>query len=203
MASAKGEGIGRSIKPMTPSAHNMPTPIIITDRLVLRPLVADDANALHLVFADEELMTYWSSGPHDSVQETRDYIDPQPPIAEMRSWSITLAADDHAIGRLTIRNIRENVAEIGYLLARPNWGRGIGFEAASGLIHHMFKAEDYRRIIADIDPENAGSIALIKRLGFQQEGHLRQEWQTHIGVRDSLIFGLLAEEWAHQHFIAP
>ncbi|CAC9895080.1 unnamed protein product [Aureobasidium pullulans] len=36
---------------------------------------------------------------------------------------------------------------------------------------------------------------LVAPLGFKLEGHLRAEWETHIGVRDSLIFGLLAEEW--------
>ncbi|MDP3782205.1 MAG: GNAT family protein, partial [Sphingopyxis sp.] len=42
---------------------------------------------------------------------------------------------------------------------------------------------------------NCGSIALLERLGFQYEGRLRGEWETHIGVRDSLIFGLLRDEW--------
>ncbi len=32
-------------------------------------------------------------------------------------------------------------------------------------------------------------------IGFQREGHLRAEWETHIGIRDSLIFGMLAAEW--------
>jgi [ribosomal protein S5]-alanine N-acetyltransferase len=38
-------------------------------------------------------------------------------------------------------------------------------------------------------------LVLRQRLGFQQDGHLRGEWETHIGVRDSLIFGLLRDEW--------
>ena len=52
-----------------------------------------------------------------------------------------------------------------------------------------------RRVFADTDPDNRGSIALLERLGFRLEGRLRGEWHTHIGVRDSLIYGLLAEEW--------
>ena len=39
------------------------------------------------------------------------------------------------------------------------------------------------------------SIALLERLGFQYEGRLRGERETHIGVRDSLIYGLLRDEW--------
>ena len=49
--------------------------------------------------------------------------------------------------------------------------------------------------MADTDPENDASNALLKDLGFTLEGRLRGEWETHIGVRDSFIWGLLAEEW--------
>ncbi len=52
-----------------------------------------------------------------------------------------------------------------------------------------------RRVMADTDPDNIGSIKLLEKLGFQREGYLREEWETHIGVRDSLIFGLLRNEW--------
>jgi RimJ/RimL family protein N-acetyltransferase len=62
------------------------------------------------------------------------------------------------------------------------------------VIDRLF-AEGQRRVVADTDPDNRGSIALLEALGFQREGHLRAEWHTHIGIRDTLLFGLLAEEW--------
>ena len=43
--------------------------------------------------------------------------------------------------------------------------------------------------------DNAPSIGLVERLGFALEGRLRAEWETHIGVRDTLIYGLLRDEW--------
>lgn len=39
------------------------------------------------------------------------------------------------------------------------------------------------------------SIRLVERLSFRLEGRLRAEWETHIGVRDTLIYGLLKDEW--------
>ena len=54
------------------------------------------------------------------------------------------------------------------------------------------------KAVADTDPDNIGSNRLLERLGFKLEGHLRAEWETHIGVRDSLIWGLLAAEWNGQ-----
>ena len=48
---------------------------LATDRLTLRPLLSTDAEALFPAFSDPELMTWWSSGPHASVEETRAFND--------------------------------------------------------------------------------------------------------------------------------
>ena len=86
------------------------------------------------------------------------------------------------------------MGEIGYLFARETWGQGVAWEALTALLRHLF-AEGQRRVFADIDPDNAPSIGLVERLGFVLEGRLRAEWETHIGVRDTLIYGLLRDEW--------
>ncbi|MBL4617039.1 MAG: GNAT family N-acetyltransferase [Robiginitomaculum sp.] len=51
-----------------------------------------------------------------------------------------------------------------------------------------------RRIFADVDPDNTGSKRVVEKLGFQFEGVARANWETHIGVRDSLIYGLIATD---------
>jgi len=62
------------------------------------------------------------------------------------------------------------------------------------LISQLF-GEGQRRVFADVDPDNRGSIKLLETLGFKLEGRLRAEWEMHIGIRDSLIYGLLVNEW--------
>ena len=86
------------------------------------------------------------------------------------------------------------MAEIGYLLIRRFWGQGYAREGVARLIDLLF-AEGHRRIMADADPDNTPSNRLLESLGFTCEGRLRGEWETHIGVRDSLIWGLLRDEW--------
>ena len=93
---------------------------------------------------------------------------------------------------------RGGVAEIGYSLVRRHWGTGLAREAVSLMISFLFEVEGYRRIFADTDPDNMGANGLLTRLGFTLEGRLRSEWETHLGVRDSLIWGLLREEWSGQ-----
>lgn len=174
----------------------MAAPTLTTARLVLRQLRADDAAALFAVLSDAELMTWWSSGPHRSIAETEDYVARNSAEGQGHlCWAITASGDDTALGWVILMDGKPGVGEIGYILHRERWGAGLAREAVARVVEYGFTEAALRRIFADTDPENAGSIALLERLGFQQEGHLRGEWETHIGVRDSLIFGLLRDEW--------
>lgn len=169
-------------------------PALASERLVLRQICLSDAEALFEVLSDTDLMTWWSSGPHRSVEETQAYLKPAA-AGDWRSWAITRAGEDVALGWVNAYERRANVSEIGYILARSAWGQGIAREAVTMLLDQLLITEGQRRVFADADPENAASIGLLTSLGFVQEGHLRAEWETHIGVRDSLIFGLLRDEW--------
>lgn len=174
----------------------MSAPTLTTARLVLRQLRLDDAAALFAVLSDRAAMTWWSSGPHQSLAETEAYVANNAAEGrDHRCWAITLAGNDDAIGWVILMDRKPGVSEIGYILHRRHWRGGIGREAVGRVVDYGFAALNLRRIFADTDPENVGSIALLERLGFRREGHLRGEWETHIGVRDSLIFGLLRDEW--------
>lgn len=165
------------------------------NRISLRPRRESDAEALYATMSDSESMHYWSRGPFTSIQELRTYFSPDQTSA-WKTWAIVKANDssDTAIGFVAAGAKRKGVTEIGYLIAREELRKGYGREAVSLLIDKLF-AEGERRIVADVDPENEASVALVSALGFKLEGHLRAEWETHIGIRDSLIYGLLAEEW--------
>ncbi|WNO54753.1 GNAT family N-acetyltransferase [Stakelama saccharophila] len=171
------------------------TPVIETARLRLRRLVADDAEALYPGLSDPETMTWWSRAPLESPESTRDYLATRQKDG-WRAWAITRNDDDHALGWVSVGEKRQGgVSEIGYFLIRAAWGSGRAREAVAGVLDQLFRVEEKRRVFADTDPDNAASRGLLERLGFTPEGNLRGEWETHIGVRDSVIYGLLREEW--------
>lgn len=164
-------------------------------RISLRPRRDSDAKALFPTMSHPDSMRYWSREPFSDIQDLRKYFSPDE-TSGWKTWAIVKANDpsDTAIGFVAAGTKRKGVTEIGYLVAREALGYGYGREAVSVLIDRLF-AEGQRRIVADVDPENKASIALVTALGFKLEGYLRAEWETHIGIRDSLIYGLLAEEW--------
>lgn len=167
-----------------------PTPTLRTRRLLLRPIVAADAVPLFPLFSDEITMRWWSSAPSKSVADLAAWLAQDEGIA----WAVCL--DDQPIGRVILIERRPRLAELGFLLSREQWGQGLAREAITAVIDHGFGLVGLRRIFADTDPENAASVGVLVSLGFKLEGRLREEWETHIGVRDSLIFGLLPGDWA-------
>ena len=180
---------------VVPCADVTALPDILTARLRLRERRPDDAEALFPTLSDEALMTWWSRAPFGSVDEVRESFVADGGASGWRAWAITRQGDDRAIGYVAVGEKRQGaVSEIGYMLERAAWGSGIAYEAVSGVIDYLF-ATGQRRVFADTDPDNAPSNGLLTRLGFTLEGRLRGEWETHIGVRDSLIWGLLAKEW--------
>ena len=177
----------------------MTLPVMETERLVLRQMRAADADALHPMFSDVEANTYGTHPATTSIEETREQMAKSVADTTWRAWAITLKGDDTAIGNVASYEKRQGkVTEIGYMLSRVYWGHGYVTEAVAAMIDLLF-AEGQRRVFADTDPDNAPSIAVVKRLGFTLEATLRAEWETHIGVRDSLIWGLLEDEWKAAH----
>lgn len=169
------------------------TPTLVTARLLLRPRVPGDAAALFPAMADPARMTWWSRAPFASVEElAADFAVREG--GTWRAWAITRAGSDTAIGFVAAGERRRGVTEVGYLLAADAAGQGLAREAVAAVIDRLFD-EGARRVFADTDPDNGRSIALLGSLGFTLEGRLRAEWETHIGVRDTLLFGLLRDEW--------
>lgn len=181
-------------------AAGLPIPTIDTKRLRLRALRQDDADALHAMYSDVEANTYGSRAATTTLEQSRERVAGALADTAWRAWAITLRGDDIAIGTTAIGTVASyekrqgKVTEIGYILSRAYWGRGIVTEAVAAMIDQLF-AEGQRRVVADTDPDNLASIRVLERLGFVLEARLRAEWETHIGVRDSLIWGLLEDEW--------
>jgi len=163
-------------------------PTLTAPGIVLRPLLADDAEALFAAHGDEQTHLYWSGPAHKSVAETRAYIEST--LAVGRAWAITEDGGD-AVGRIGLFDLREGVGEIGIILSGAASGRGLASKALALIDDYAFNALSLHRLVADIDPDNSASLALFLRANYQREGLLRGNWKTHIGIRDSVILGKL------------
>jgi [ribosomal protein S5]-alanine N-acetyltransferase len=94
-------------------------------------------------------------------------------------------------------------AELGYVLGRSHWGHGYMAEALAAVIGFAFGSAGLRRIEAEVNPDNTASMRLLHKLGFTQEGVLRQRWVTRGEPYDVAVFGLLSHEWRGTNPVDP
>lgn len=182
----------------------LPPLALRTARLALRPLEPEDAEALHAIHSDPEVMRYWSSPPWTTLEQARASIAADAPGLASGSHAragIVLREGGNLIGTCTLHGVQaaSRRAELGYALARDHWGRGYMDEALRALVAHAFGPLGLHRLEADIDPRNAASARSLERLGFRREGHLRERWIVNGEISDSWLYGLLRHEWtAHR-----
>ena len=170
----------------------MEVPTLTTARLVLRALRLEDAASLHGALSDEANMRYWSRGPLATVAEVRDYIRWNVVGEGVQCFAVTeVATPGCALGWVVLIDRRTDIAEIGFILRPEVQGQGLGREAARRLLDYAFDTRGMRRVFADVDPQNTRCVRLLQWLGLQYEGHLRGTWETHLGIRDSLIYAML------------
>lgn len=174
-----------------------------TPRLLLRPLDQGDAAALFGIFSDPEVMRYWASPPWTRLDQARERIvQDSNDLAEGSALRLALApaGGGDIVGTVSLFNFAQpsGRAEIGYILARHAWGRGFMHEALTALVSYAVGQLGLRRLEADIDPRNHRSATSLARLGFKQEGCLRERWVVAGEVSDSALYGLLARDWWHR-----
>ena len=82
----------------------------------------------------------------------------------------------------------------GWVLDPDHGGRGFATEAVGAVLGQGFERHRLHRVSAQMGAGNIASAALARRVGMQQEAHLRQDWWSKGEWTDTLIFGMLATD---------
>jgi len=174
-----------------------PFPVLRTTRLVLRQLHATDANALFSLFTDPETMKFWSTPPHESISETEAMLRGSAEgvaAGEFIEWGITLrGGDDAVVGKIGHHRWQRMHyrSEVGYILRRDLWGRGLTSEALRAVLDFGFERMHLHSVEAQLDPRNRRSARVLERVGFVKEGHLRENYVVAGRFCDTVIYSLL------------
>ncbi len=92
-------------------------------------------------------------------------------------------------------NWRNSTVELGYWLDAALQGKGIVTQACRTMVRHAFEEHQVQKVVISCAIDNPRSRAVAERLGFVQEGILRQVVQLHDRCVDGVFYGLLKEEW--------
>lgn len=175
-----------------------------TKRLRLRPFRPEDRDDVHAYGSDPMVSRFMVWGPNTG--EETDFFLARAIEAQDRwprndvSLAIELRATGQVIGsiRLWVVDVDQRTAEIGYTLARPQWRKGLTFEAAQALMAVGFETLGLHRIVATCDMRNRGSWGVMRKLGMRREGLLRRDRLIKGGWRDTYLYALTEDEWTAQ-----
>ena len=143
----------------------------------------------------------YGQDPHISMGQTDSWIESNLQGFQQRTsfmWSIARQTDDIAIGGCCFWNIDQESghAEIGYELGRCHWGQGFAREALVAILDYGFSELGFHRVEACPLANNERSIRLLKGLGFQYEGVLKERIKFDDDYYDQLYFRMLEREWS-------
>ncbi len=149
-----------------------PGPTLTTERLILRPTATEDFEPWAAFMADEEATRFIGGVQERSVA-----------WRGLRSMAGGWALDGFAMFSVVERSSGRWIGrlgpwmpegwpgtEVGWGLAREAWGHGYALEGSTAAIDWAFDTLGWTEVIHTIDPENAASIALARRLGSTNRG---------------------------------
>jgi RimJ/RimL family protein N-acetyltransferase len=153
------------------------SPTLETERLLMRPVVDDDFDAVAALYGDADVMRYIGLRGPLTYEQTRERVAFM--VDHWRRhgfgmWSLRLKDGGAFVGRCGLR-FMDNTTEIelGYTLAKAFWGRGYATESARAVVRHVFNVLKLKRLVAIADPANTASVNVMKKLGmtFERVGH--------------------------------
>jgi 8-oxo-dGTP diphosphatase len=150
---------------------------LATERLILRPLVPEDAEALHRLVNDWEVTRNLSVVPFPYPRELADewIHSTRLGLAEGSSYQLAITGreGEHEIlvGVVGLRiSSQERCGKLGYWVGRRFWGHGVATEAAGRLARWALANLDLDRLEAGVIIDNPASAAVLRRIGFRAVG---------------------------------
>ena len=180
-------------------------PVLQTERFLLRAPTLDDVDAMFRIMSDVRVTHYFGTLPMVAPIEAEQRVERIHTAFKEQSgvrWVIADRASGQLIGssgfwRLIKPHFR---AEVGYELAPEWWGRGVMTEALRAMLGFGFTRMGLHSVEAQIHPDNSASRRVLEKVGFVQEGYLRENFYDPIEAQftDTAVFGLLKADWMNR-----
>ena len=172
-----------------------------TERLLLRPFALEDVDDVYAYASDPE----WARYLFLRVPEPYRRRDAEEFIASslLAPWrtnpAFAIVLGTTVIGGINLRiDEAEEIAALGYAIAKPHWGNGLAPEAARAVIDWGFTQHGLSKVYATADLRNRRSWRVMEKLGMRREGVLRSHRKERGDRANEVYYGVLREEWGER-----
>jgi ribosomal-protein-alanine N-acetyltransferase len=147
---------------------------IATERLILRPLTAEDADFILELVTDPSFIQNIGDRNVRTLDDAKRYITNGPVASYAKNgfglYLVELKDTGEPIGMCgLIRRSMLNDVDIGYAYLPRYWSKGYAIEAALTMKQYARDFIGLKRMVAVVDPQNTGSIRLLEKLGMTFE----------------------------------
>ena len=176
--------------------------ILENERVLLRPLVQDDAVYLSAYVKEEPALWKYALTPITTDQEFEQYVATAVEARQLKSAYPFIVFDklqNKYVGSTRFYDIQLNnsTTQFGYTwYSESTWGTGLNEHCKFLLLQFAFETIGFERIEFRADNRNKRSIAAMQKIGCTVEGILRNHLPTSDGTRrDSIVLSMLKNEW--------
>jgi ribosomal-protein-alanine N-acetyltransferase len=175
-------------------------PVLESERLLLRKIGMEDAADMHAYTSDPEMVKHLPLNQTytiaDAERSVRGFMDMYA-AHKSAPWGVTIKETGEHIGICGFENwnAQTDRAEIGFIIARPHWGKGFATEAARRVMRFGFDVMRLNRLEARTKAENEASKHVLARLGMQYEGLLREHSYWKGAYHDLELYAVLRREF--------
>ena len=143
----------------------------------------------------------WVSSMHDVDGSRRYIIGALQQFADGNGMAVGVRYQDKLAGVVNLHFVDRYSSRtaIGYWLGEAVQGKGLITRACARLVDHAFGPLELNRVEIRCASDNAKSRAVPERLGFKEEGTLRQTERVGDRLVDHVVYGMLAGEWPGSH----
>jgi RimJ/RimL family protein N-acetyltransferase len=172
--------------------------IVLGDLVKLRAMEPSDAEALLRWDHDPDVMRWMDAGYALSLAQVRTWLDQRPRNGYGDAlFGIEVADDATLIGLIRLRDAKPETgcAELDiYLGEKQYWGRGYATDAVRAVCRYGFEKMRLHKITLTVVTENHAAHHVYRKVGFVDEGRLRQVFRHEGRWHDKYTMGLLEDE---------
>ena len=156
----------------------MNTPVIETERLILRKFTENDLKAFYQIYSDEEVNTFLPWFPLKTMEEARRFYENSCETKYREenayNYAVCLKKDNIPIGYINVS--MDDSFDFGYGLRKEFWHQGIITEAGKAVVEQLRK-DGIPYITATHDINNPRSGGVMKQLGMKYQYSYEEQWQ--------------------------
>lgn len=156
----------------------MDSPLITTDRVIIRKFNLDDAEFIYQLLNSEAWINYIGNRNIQNLEDARNYIANSPLYFYQKfgfgPYLVALKDTQEPIGMCSlIKRDTLNDVDLGFAFLDPFIGRGYAYEASKAVIEFSEKTLALKKLLAITLPYNIASIKLLEKLGFRYQNNIQ------------------------------